>query len=177
MDVRIARLVQLGAARRSNGVAVVALQKPEVVVHEPLELLDDGGRRGGSSFAPPSDPYLALRVLDADGNEVKPARRLGRFGRRRSGCYLERVKFVTRAPGEAWSLEESLTRYMHDADLITGWTLARAGTYTLEFTYHFDRAARKKRCDPRWKPLHDPERAWNKAIELKHVFRTEMRVR
>jgi len=47
---------------------------------------------------------------------------------------------------------------------------------SLEFTYRFDRAAAKKRCDPEWKPLDDPEKPWNKALEFEHTFRTEMRV-
>ncbi len=48
--------------------------------------------------------------------------------------------------------------------------------YTLELTYAFDRAAAKKRCDPKWKPLDDPEQPWNQALELKHTFRIELRV-
>jgi len=121
-------------------------------------------------------PYLGLRVLDADGKEVAPSTRTGRFGRRGSANILEGVRFVTLEPGKTWSFQEGLKRYMHDPDWITGWRLPRPGTYTLEFTYAFDRDAQKKRCDPAWKLLDDPAQPWNKALAFQHTFRTEMRV-
>ena len=65
---------------------------------------------------------------------------------------------------------------MHDPEWIAGWNVPGPGVYTLEFTYSFDRAAAKKRCDPKWKPLDDPKQPWNKALELTHTFRAEMRV-
>jgi hypothetical protein len=121
-------------------------------------------------------PYLRLRVLDDRGKEVGPASRLGRFGLRRTGNLLEGIKFVTLEPGKAWSLKESLARYMHDPAWIVGWKLPRPGTYTLEFTYAFDRDAVKAKCDPGWKLLNDPAQPWNKALAFEHTFRTEMRV-
>jgi hypothetical protein len=119
-------------------------------------------------------PYLKLRVLDAAGNEVARTSRIGRFGLRRSANVLEGIRFATIAPGRAWSFQESLVRYTHDPDWMTGWKLPKAGTYTLEFTYEFDRAAQKKRCDPKWELLDDPAQPWNRALAFKHVFRTEM---
>jgi hypothetical protein len=122
-------------------------------------------------------PYLKLRVLDAGGNELAPASRIGRFGLRRSKNVLEGVPFVTLEPGKSWSFQESLKRYMHDPQWITGWKLRGPGTYVLEFTYEFDRAVQKKRCDPAWKLLDDPAQPWNKALAFRHTFRAEMRVR
>jgi hypothetical protein len=90
---------------------------------------------------------------------------------------LAGVRFVVLKPGETWSFREGLKRYMHAAQSITGWQLPGPGRYTLEFTYHFDRAAQKKRCDPGWKLLDDPAQPWNKALELRHRFTTEMSVR
>jgi len=121
-------------------------------------------------------PYFRLRVLDTAGNEVAPATRIGRFGLRRSENVLEGIRFVTIEPGKAWSFKESVARYMHDPEWITGWKLPKPGTYTLEFTYEYDRAAQKQRCDPKWKLLDDPAQPWNKAPAFKHTFRTEMRV-
>jgi hypothetical protein len=121
-------------------------------------------------------PYLRLRVLDADGKEVAFALRRGRFGLRRTENLLEDVKFVTLEPGKTWSFMEGLALYTHDPEWIAGWKLPRAGTYTLEFTYEYDRATQKKKCDPKWKLLDDPAQPWNKALEFKHTFRTEMRV-
>ena len=122
-------------------------------------------------------PYLRLRVLDAAGNEVARATRIGRSGLRRSENPLEDIRFVTLEPGKTWSFQEGLARYMHDPKWITGWKLPKPGTYTLEFTYEYDRAAQKQRCDPKWKLLDDPAQPWNQALALKHTFRTEMRVR
>jgi hypothetical protein len=121
-------------------------------------------------------PYLRLRVLDAAGHEVVRTSRIGRFGRRPNGNLLEGIRFVTLAPDRAWSFQESLVRYAHDPEWITGWKLPRAGTYTLEFTYEYDRAAQKRRCDPKWELLDDPEQPWNKALAFKHTFRAELRV-
>jgi hypothetical protein len=113
-------------------------------------------------------PFLSLRVLDR--------KRIGRWGVRKSANHLEDVRFVTLAPGKTWSIATGLKRYMHDPRFITGWRLPEAGTYTLELTYHYDRAAQKKRCDPNWKLLDDPKQLWNKALETKHTFTAEMRV-
>jgi len=122
-------------------------------------------------------PYLRLRVLDAAGNEVARTTRIGRSGLRRSENILEDIRFVTLAPGKTWSFPERLARYMHDPEWITGWKLPKPGTYTLEFTYAYDRAAQKQRCDPKWKLLNDPAQPWNKALAFQHTFRAEMRVR
>jgi len=121
-------------------------------------------------------PYLSLRVLDAQGKEVKPALRRGRWGLGRSKQWLEDVKYVELKPGEAWSFLTPLTRYVHDESFILGWELEQAGTYTLEFTYRFDRAAAKATCDPEWELLDDPERPWNRALVLTHTFSGELRV-
>jgi Zn-finger nucleic acid-binding protein len=121
-------------------------------------------------------PYFRLRLLDAAGKEVARTSRMGRFGLRRSANLLEGVRFVTLEPGKSWSFQESLVRYMHDPEWITGWKVPRAGTYTLEFTYEYDRAAQKKRCDPKWELLDDPAQPWNRALEFKHTFRAEMTV-
>ena len=121
-------------------------------------------------------PYLALRVLDSDGNEVKPSSRRGRWGRRRDDHTLGGVEFVTIEPGKRWSFKDRLERYMHDPRWITGWKLPGAGNYTLVFTYSFDRAAWKKRGKQDWKPLNDPKQPWNVAPEFQHSFKVEMRV-
>jgi hypothetical protein len=121
-------------------------------------------------------PFLSLRVLDRKGEEIKPSQRIGRWGRRKSANLLEEVRFVTLAPGKTWSVATGLKRYMHDPEFITGWQLPAAGSYTLELTYHFDRAAQKKRCDPNWELLDDPKQPWNKALETKHTFTAEMKV-
>ena len=121
-------------------------------------------------------PFFKLRVLDAAGDDVAPATRIGRFGLRRSENVLEGIRFVTLEPGKTWSFLESLARYMHDPEWIPGWKLRKPGTYTLEFTYEYDRAAQKQRCDPKWKLLVDPAQPWNKALAFKHTFRTGMRV-
>ncbi|MHC4224594.1 MAG: hypothetical protein ACYSX0_21725 [Planctomycetota bacterium] len=121
-------------------------------------------------------PFLSLRVLDSKGEEVGPSQRIGRWGLRKSANLLEEVRFVTLAPGKAWSIATGLKRYVHDPDFITGWQLPAAGTYTLELTYHYDRATQKKRCDPKWELLDDPKQPWNRALEMKHTFTAEMKV-
>ena len=120
--------------------------------------------------------YLSLRVLDDQGAEVKPVRRLGRHGLRREGCFLEGVQFVTIEPGGTWAVQEGIHRYMHDPDVISGWKLEKPGVYTLEFTYRFDRAAFKQRCTCEDGAHDDEGKDWNKAIEMTHVFTAEMNV-
>jgi hypothetical protein len=121
-------------------------------------------------------PYLSMRLLDAKGQEVKPKLHQGRWGRGRSKRWLEEVKYVKLAPGETWGFETALSRYMHDERWIDGWELPEPGTYTIEVTYRFDRAAEKKGCDPAWDALDDPEQPWNRALEMTHVFTAEMTV-
>jgi hypothetical protein len=65
---------------------------------------------------------------------------------------------------------------MHDEKCIEGWEVPEPGTYTIEFTYRFDRAAAKKGCDPAWQAIDDPQQPWNRALEMTHVFRAEMAV-
>jgi hypothetical protein len=121
-------------------------------------------------------PYLSLRVLDAKGNQLKIASRIGRYGLRQSENLLEEIPFVTLAPGKIWSAKAKLSRYMYDPPWITSWSVPAAGTYTMEFTYEFDRAAAKKGCKQDWPKLNDPDQPWNKALELKHTFSTTITV-
>jgi len=121
-------------------------------------------------------PYLQLRVLDAAGKEVAPAARRGRWGLLMCDCFLDQLQFVTLQPGETWSVEDGLASYMHDPEFIMDWKLPAAGTYTLEFTYAFDRAATKKRCRAGCEAHDDPKRPWNRALELKHTFTCELKV-
>lgn len=120
-------------------------------------------------------PYFSLRVLDREGREVKPSTRRGRWGLR-SKRYLQEIEFLEIPPGESRMIKETLATYMHDPEFIEGWQIPQAGDYTLEFTYHFDRAAAKKGCDPAWTALDDPKQPWNRALELEHVFTAKMRV-
>lgn len=121
-------------------------------------------------------PYLALRVLDAKGEPVPFSRRLGRGGRRRPGNPLEHIAFVTLKPGQSWSFQDCLVRYMHDARWINGWKIEKADSYTLEFTYAFDLAKAKEGCDPQWNRLDGAKEPWNRAINDSHTFSTPMKV-
>jgi hypothetical protein len=121
-------------------------------------------------------PYLSMRLLDANGQEVKRKLRQGRWGRGRSERWLEQVKYAKLAPGETWEFTTRLSRYMHDEKYIEGWEVPEPGTYTIEVTYRFDRAAAKKGCDATWEALDDPQQPWNRALEMTHVFRAEMTV-
>ena len=110
-------------------------------------------------------PFLRLRLLDAAGNEVKRSQRLGR-----AGLAGRPPQPVTIEPYEIWSFQDSLKRYMHDPDWITGWKIAAPGNYTLEFTYHFDAAAARKRWGPKGAD-------GDSILAFKHTFTTEMHVR
>lgn len=119
-------------------------------------------------------PYLSMRILDANGKEVKRCQHIGRWGLGRNKQWLANLKYVTLAPGEAWDLATPLANYMHDEKWIEGWKIPEPGTYTLEVTYRFDRAAAKGTCDPGWDALNDPEKPWNRALEMTHSFTGEM---
>ena len=113
-------------------------------------------------------PYLSLRLLNADGTDAKRSRKLGRGGLRSPGHPLGGVNFVTLKPGEKWTMRERLMQYMHDPKWITGWKPSAAGTYTLEFTYAYDRK--------RALGLEDKDHAAYKALGFKHTFRQEMKL-
>ena len=119
-------------------------------------------------------PYLSMRVLDAKGEPVKYSRHLGRGGLRRSANALENVKFVTLKPGESWSFKDCVAQYMHDSKWINGWRIADTGTYTLEFTYKFDRVGEKAKCDPKWERLHDANEPWNRTMAIEHKFSQQL---
>jgi hypothetical protein len=121
-------------------------------------------------------PCFAMRLLDAKGQEVKPKLRQGRWWLGRPKRWLEEVEYVELAPGGKWGFTTPFSRYVHDADLIEGWEVPEPGSYTIEVTYRFDRAAAKKGCDPGWDALEDRERPWNRALEMTHVFTAEMTV-
>ncbi len=121
-------------------------------------------------------PYLSLRVLDAEGNEVARSMNIGRWGRGRSARFLAETGWITLEPGKVWSVEESLHRYMHDFEMIRGWKLTGPADYTLEFTYRFDREAIKKLCDPAWEALGDPQQPWNRALSFEHKFTAALRL-
>lgn len=119
-------------------------------------------------------PYLSLRLLDGKGQEVKPKLHQGRWGRGRSKTWLADVKYGKLAPGDTWGFVTPLSRYVHDETWIGGWEVREPGTYTIEVTYRFDRAAAKKTCDPAWQALDDQEQPWNRALEMTHVFTAEL---
>jgi len=119
-------------------------------------------------------PYLSMRILDRKGKEIERSMHLGRWGRGRSRRWLEDVRYVTLAPGGKWDFTTPLSRYMHDEHWIEGWEVREPGTYTIEITYGFDREAAKKSCDAEWDALKDPEKPWNRALEMTHVFTAEM---
>jgi hypothetical protein len=121
-------------------------------------------------------PFFGLRVLDAKGHEVATTLSQGRWGLGRSPRYLELIEFIEIPPGESRSIPAGLARYLRDPELVLGWKIPRAGEYTLEFTYDFDRAAVKKNCDPAWKALDDPAKPWNRALAVKHVFTATLKV-
>ena len=113
-------------------------------------------------------PYLSLRVLNSDGSEAKRSRKLGRSGLRLHDHPLGGVKFITLKPGEKWTVREKLKQYMHDPKWITGWKLAAPGTYTLEFTYAYDR----KQANG----LNDKEHPAHKAVAMKHTFQQKLKL-
>jgi len=122
---------------------------------------------------------VRLRVLDAGGHELRPKLRQGRFGFRRAGCLLEQHAFADVDPARAWgwSVSASLARFSYDPSFVTGWEIPGPGVYVLEATYEFDRAAFRERCrEPGCAGHDDPAKPWNRALELKHTFRVEMRV-
>jgi hypothetical protein len=121
-------------------------------------------------------PCFSLRLLDANGAEVKRSLHIGRWGRGRSKRWIEDVKYVELPPGAKWGFETPLSRYMQDETWIEGWEVKEPGTYTIEVTYRFDRQSVKKTCDPEWDALDDPEKPWNRALEMTHVFTAEMTV-
>lgn len=121
-------------------------------------------------------PYLSLRLLDAKGEPVGRNYHVGRWGRGRSKQWIADLEYVKLAPGEKWGFTTPLSRYVRDEAWIEGWEVPEPGTYTIEVTYRFDRAAAKKTCDPAWEKLDDPEQPWNRALEMTHVFTAEMTV-
>jgi len=121
-------------------------------------------------------PYLSMRILDAKGQDVKKSLNIGRWGRGRSKRWLEDLKYIELAPGAKWGTVTPLSRFMLDEEFIEGWEVPGPGTYTIEITYRFDRAKVKKTCDPEWDALDDPEKPWNRALEMTHVFTAEMTV-
>lgn len=113
-------------------------------------------------------PYLTLRLLDADGKEVKRSRKIGRGGLRMHDHPMEGVQFVVLKPGEKWSIKEVLKRYMHDPKWITGWKNPGPGKFTLEFTYSYDRKMAEG--------LKDKKHAAYKALAIKHTFTQALRI-
>ncbi len=120
-------------------------------------------------------PYASLRLLDAQGQVVKP-RRQGRWGLRVKRCYLLDVEYVTLAPGELWRKPFSLARYLLDLDSLLSWKDVPPGRYTLEVRYHFDRAKAKKRVRIPLPDIDAAKHPWNHALEIDHVVTAELTV-
>jgi hypothetical protein len=57
-----------------------------------------------------------------------------------------------------------------------GWQLA-AGKYQLVFTYELDRKAYKALCNSGCKHHDDPDRPWNKAVEMKRTIKAVLKVK
>ena len=119
-------------------------------------------------------PYFKLRLIDGAGDEVK-VRRRGRWGRRKR-AYLLDVPFLELPAGTYKNYKFSLARYMLDPDAILSWKDLLPGKYTLEITYHFDRAAAKKRVRMPLDGIDDPKRPWNRAPEFSHVVTATLNV-
>lgn len=108
-------------------------------------------------------PYLSLTLHDATGAEVKPSRKLGRFGRRSRGCSVAKLQFDTIAPGESLTRRVKTSRYMMDPQYILAWKLSEAGTYTLSFQYQHDAKALLARCPEACEGHDDKAADWNTA--------------
>jgi hypothetical protein len=121
-------------------------------------------------------PYFSLRILDANGQEVKPGLKQGRWGLGRPKRWLQDVDYARLAPGEKWGFTTPLSLYVHDDTWREGFEVREPGKYTIEVTYRFDRAKAKMGSDQEWDALDDPEQPWNRALEMTHVFTTEMTV-
>jgi hypothetical protein len=121
-------------------------------------------------------PFVGLRVLDAKGKEAAQNMQLGRFGLTLKDCFLEEIPFWTVKPGAVKEIKVGLAPYIHDPRIIHGWDLA-AGKYQLVFTYQYDRKAFKAQCQHGCKHHDNPERPWNKAIEMKQTVKANLTVK
>jgi hypothetical protein len=110
-------------------------------------------------------PFVSLKIRNEKGEEPKPSTNLGRWGRRKSACFLEAVTFLTLEPGKSIEWPVRPDRYMHDPASILGWKLA-AGDYTLTARYSYSRADFVARCKLECESHPDPGRPWNRALEL-----------
>jgi hypothetical protein len=110
-------------------------------------------------------PLVSLQVRNEKGEEPKPSTRLGRWGRRKTACFLEAVTFATLQPGKSIDWPVRLDRYTHDPAWILGWKLP-PGEYTLTARYSFVRSDFIARCKLDCESHPDPRRPWNQALEL-----------
>lgn len=110
-------------------------------------------------------PLVSLQIRNEKGEEPKPSTRIGRFGRRKTACFLEAVTFASLQPGKSIDWPVRLDRYMHDPAWIIGWKLP-PGEYTLTARYSFVRSDFIARCKLDCESHPDPRRPWNQALEL-----------
>jgi hypothetical protein len=122
-------------------------------------------------------PFLAVQVLDAKGRPVARSQNIGRWGDRNAPSVLEEIPFVELQPGKALEIQVQLHRYLHDAEAITGWQLPGSGNYQLVLRYKYDRTTTKKKYGAGCKMINDPDRPWNRAVEVDKTTKVKLAVR
>jgi hypothetical protein len=122
-------------------------------------------------------PYLSVQILDSEGKSVEKTRDLGRWGLIRSPSILEEVHFVTLKPGKTHTIVVNLNQYMHDADKISAWRLAKPGKYKAVLHYSFDRAETKKKYGKGCQAIDDPTKPWNQALEVDEKIEVKLSVK
>jgi hypothetical protein len=121
-------------------------------------------------------PYLSLKILEPDGDEVGKATSIGRWGFISSPSVLEDIPFATLDAGKTYDFKVNLKKYNYDPNVVGGWQLPKAGKYELLFSYKFDRAAVKKRYGKGCKDIDGANRPWNRAVEIEKTLKLELAV-
>lgn len=121
-------------------------------------------------------PLVSVEIRNEKGEEPKPSTRIGRFGRRKSACFLEAITFTTLPAGQSIDWPVRLDRYMHDPAWIIGWKLP-PGDYTLTARWSFVRSDYVARCKLDCESHPDPRRPWNQALEIQREAKLKIAVK
>lgn len=121
-------------------------------------------------------PYLRLEIRDESGVALKPSRKLGRFGRRSSDCFLQKLQFDTIDPGKSVSRKVKLSAYSIDPEFVLAWKMAAVGDYELTFTYWNDTKVLSSHCSQECESHDNPESPWNRAWQGSVSAETTLRL-
>jgi hypothetical protein len=120
-------------------------------------------------------PYFEHEVFQSDGKAAVRTLKIG-FGVRPEGCFLKSAQWLIIEPKKSAEISAPLSYNELEFRMMNGWKFD-AGEYALVFRSSYSRENFVKRCRDKCDNHGDPEKLWNRALDLERTVKGTLTVR